>query len=519
MYTINVNYENTTIKIRYNPEDNESLSNILIKNNIFLNTACGGYGTCGKCAVRISDGNNTFNTLSCNYYPKESIDVYIPESSLNTNIQEHIPAVSDNTSCNTTPYMPGHISIAADIGSTSISICLNNNDTSIGSCTFSNPTIPYGADIISRIHSSMSGKQGELAALLRSGINNAIMLLLKRNNIDPKDLSEVVISCNNTMQHILMDLDCTSLSAYPFESHNTTFEPQPYNTLLNSARTYEPFMENCTAPIHIIRSFSAFTGGDIISGLYSLGLYDSDKSFILLDFGTNAEMVIGNGSRMLCTSAAAGPAFEAASLSCGCAFAPGGIDDITISRNSSGTYKVKYTTIQNRLPIGICGSGILNLVSQLLEFGLIDSYGTLAEQYLHTGFIIARGRGYDICLTQKDIRELQLAISAIRTGIDILLTEAHMLPSDIDTVYISGSFGSALDFNRIRNLNILKPEWLTRPGTIKSSGNTSLNGAIKYSNDSLADIKINNIISKLDEVLLAGHDSFNKLFMDNINFI
>ena len=110
-------------------------------------------------------------------------------------------------------------------------------------------------------------------------------------------------------------------------------------------------------------------------------------------------------------------------------------------------------------------------------------------------------------------------ISAIRTGIDILLKEAHLSAADINTVYISGSFGSALNFYEIKNLNILKPEWLDSPGTIKTAGNTSLNGAVKYVNDIYADKKINGLVSQLDEVLLASHDLFSSLFMDNINFI
>lgn len=154
----------------------------------------------------------------------------------------------------------------------------------------------------------------------------------------------------------------------------------------------------------------------------------------------------------------------------------------------------------------------------MLNTGIIDSYGTLLEEYSRDGFLIAKSYGHNIRITQKDIREIQLAISAIRTGIDILLQKTSLSASDIDTVYISGSFGSALNFYDIQNLNILKPEWLNNPETIKISGNTSLNGAIKYSYDKFADFKINNLISRLEEIILAGDDSFNSLFMDNINF-
>lgn len=514
MCTISVNYKNSIINIDYNPSDNESLGDILIKNNIFINMPCGGNGTCGKCTVKISDGNKVFNTLSCKYYPKGSVNVSIPETSYITALQENnITSYTKDTDITDT------VTVSADIGSTSVSISLNINGIPTDSHTFPNPTIPYGADVISRIQACISGKAETLSTLLRSGINSAVMLLLKRNKINPAFLSQVVIACNNTMQHILLNLDCTPLSTYPFISKNTVFEKVPYNSIFNNGRLHESFMDNCDADVTIIRAFSTFIGGDIVSGLYSLGSYDYDKTFILLDLGTNAEMVIGNGRHMLCTSAAAGPAFEASNLSCGCACIPGAIDNISLLKTKDGAYRVKYTTIQNKIPTGICGSGVLKLISQMLELGLIDSYGTLSEQYAEEGFTIANSPGKNICLTQKDIRELQLAISAIRTGIDILLTEAHLSAADINTVYISGSFGSALNFYEIKNLNILKPEWLDSPGTIKTAGNTSLNGAVKYVNDIYADKKINGLVSHLDEVLLASHDLFSSLFMDNINFI
>lgn len=574
MRTITVNYNYKNIQLAYDPEAGETLSNILIKNNIYINTACGGNGTCGKCAVEISDGTDTFTELACKYYPTSNITITPenPEADENRKVEENpkpyaepagsngsAGAVADSVgvsagacagSTDSCSGSAGAVSISADIGSTSISICINKDDATADSYTFAyptitfpNPTIPYGADVISRIHASMSGKSEDLRSLLCTGINDAVMLLLKKNRISPASLSRVVISCNNTMQHILLGLDCAPLSAYPFSSQNKIFDVMHYNSVFNSGHAFGPrdsrdsFMDGCAADVYIIPSFSAFIGGDIVSGLYSLNLHRSKKAFLFLDLGTNAEMVIGNGSRMLCTSAAAGPAFEASSLSCGCACAPGAIYDITLSKTghaksghgpygishgscgvSHGPCGIRYKTIQNKLPVGICGSGILKLISQMLDTGLIDSYGTLAPEYADEGFAIAKAPRKNIILTQKDIRELQLAISAIRTGIDILLDSAGMSASDIETVYVSGSFGSALDFHDIKNLNILKHEWLQSPHTVISAGNTSLNGAVKYAHDTQADSVIDSIISGLDEIVLAGHDAFNTLFMDNINF-
>ncbi len=489
--------------IHYDPSDHKSLSRILKDNGIMLNTSCGECGICNKCSVILCQKDDRRPTHACTLFPDTDISIIIPESSL-----IHSYAFSDSIGADI-PTSYGHIYASADIGSTSITICIHDDTETYLSTTLSNPTCAWGADIISRIKASINGNEKEISSALRRSINDTIKRLLKRLNVHYNRLSRFTISCNNTMQHILLGLDCTPISTYPFASFNLCFDPITYNKLFSET--------DFDASVYIIPSFDTFIGGDIVSGLYSLDVLNSDNNFLLLDLGTNAEMVIGNRSRMLCTSAASGPAFEAGGLSCGCAYTDGAIDTIKLKKYGS-RINISYTTAGDKIPIGICGSGVLSLLSQLAALDIINEYGTLSENYADSGFFVARMHGADIILTQDDIRQLQLAISAIKSGIHILLSESGMSVSDIDKVYISGSFGASLDFATLNNLHIFPDEWMHKPDVITPSGNTSLNGAIKYSRSLDTCKYIDNIISKLSMLHLSNHPDFNELFIKNINF-
>lgn len=491
--------------ISYNPAEKKSLSRILKDNSIMLNTACGECGVCKKCKVVLCGAGNNFSVCACTFFPDSDINIIIPESSLLSSF-----VISDKAEdIKNTSHITEQVYASADIGSTSMTVCIHNDSKILLSTTLSNPTCMWGADIISRIRASLNGKAEELSSVLKDSINTTVTRLLKRLNIPFSKLKKFTISCNNTMQYILLGLNCTSISAYPFASEHLRFNVMSYNEL---------FCETgFNASVYIIPSFGTFIGGDIISGLYSLDILNTDKTFMLLDLGTNAEMVIGNARQMLCTSAASGPAFEAGGLSCGCACMDGAIDTVNLTKRGSNIH-VSCTTAGGKIPVGICGSGILSLMSQLISLKSVDTFGTLSEEYIENGFLISKARGKNIVLTQNDIRQLQLAISAIKSGIQILLSEYNASASDIDKVYISGSFGAALDFKTLKNLHILPDEWADAPDVIVTSGNTSLSGAVKYSCALKPDEYINTIISRLSELHLSNHPDFNELFLKNINF-
>lgn len=505
MQTITALIKSKKYIINYNPAEKKSLSRILMDNNIILNTACGECGVCKKCKVILCDAENNSSVCACTFFPETDINITIPASSL-------LPSffISDITKdVKNISHITEQVYASADIGSTSMTICIHNGSKILLNTTLSNPTCIWGSDIISRIRASLNGNAEDLSSALKDSINTTVMRLLKCLNIPFSRLRKFTISCNNTMQYILLGLDCTSISAYPFASEHLRFNVMSYNELFCETEF--------NASVSIIPSYGAFIGGDIISGLYSLDILNTDETFMLLDLGTNAEMVIGNSKHMLCTSAASGPAFEAGGLSCGCAYTDGAIDTVNLTKRGSKIH-VSYTTAGGKIPAGICGSGVLSLISQLITLRVVDTFGTLSEEYIDNGFLISRARGKNIVLTQNDIRQLQLAISAIKSGIQILLSEYNASASDINKVYISGSFGAALDFNMLKNLHILPDEWTDANDVIVASGNTSLSGAVKYSYALEPDEYIDTIISKLSELHLSNHPDFNELFIKNINF-
>ena len=368
MHTITVSCKNSIFTIEYDSDESKSLSDILKSNGIVLNTSCGGNSYCGKCLVNIDSYPEPVK--ACSIYPNNNISVIIPDNSL-------IPSGSFVCNPVSTNSISSKIYAAIDIGSTSITVCITDGINIIDSDTFFNSTIKYGSDIISRILASNNGACNELSTLLNEDINSALNKLLMRNKTDKSKLIQIIISCNNTMQHLLLGLDTNGLASYPFTPFKTSFETD--NNQI------------------IIPSFSAFIGGDIMSGLYSIDALNLDCNFLLLDLGTNAEMVLGTNGRLLCTSAAAGPAFEASSLSCGTAAVAGAINHITLKKLGS-KYKSEYSTIGNKLPVGICGSGVLELIASLLDNGIISHF---LCQVNSKGLIFFVQKGYNNIISKE----------------------------------------------------------------------------------------------------------------------
>ena len=496
MNKINIISEYNNTVIEYDKSHNRCLSDILRSNNIIINTSCGGHGICKKCLVKIADSHGARKVLSCNYIPDSDLTVYIES--------KHSEEKSEEIFSNTAP---SKIYAAVDIGSTGITICLCDDFSVIAYSSFTNPTTAYGADIMSRISAASAGLGNEMSLLLRKSIYNIIISLLDKCHLSAESLCRVVLSANNVMQHILLNLDMQSLASYPFVSENTSFDVYPFNQLFATDNT------DCNADVFIIPSFSSFIGGDIVSGIYSKNIHKTNNTFLFIDLGTNAEMVVGNSSHMLCTSAAAGPAFEASGLSCGCAYIPGAIYDISINRS-----RVSYKTVNDVIPTGICGSGALLLLSEFINCGYVDSHGTFTDEYIDTGFIIAKSPGSVIKITQADIRNIQLAIAAIKTGINILLREYGTTSDKISHVYVSGIFGSSLDFNRLKKLCLFPEEWIDA-GIISILGNTSLAGAIKCAHEiSEVSPDFTDITNRMQELILAEHALFNETYMSAIDF-
>ena len=482
-------------QIFFNPDENKTLAAILSDNNILLTLTCGGNGFCGKCTVNV----NGVPQKACKYIPTGDIIVYldskepvsssvIPAEKILIVGQKDLPA-DNNKTCN-------EVSVAIDIGSTSISLALvshsNTNEAPLDLSTILNPTFEYGADILSRAQSSINGSRDAMAALLRNRLNNEINKLLTRNHLSENNIKSVYIACNLIMTHILLALDCSQLVSFPFKSAE-----------YHCSNMYHGI------PVYIIPAFSPYVGGDIVSGIYYLNP-PKDSAYIFLDLGTNAEIVVSNkNGEMFCSSAAAGPAFEGAGISCGQAYVKGAINSVTIAN------MVSYKTIGNKIPTGICGSGILDTYAGLIANHIVDENKTLIDKYIDSGFTIAPSLKGPIAISQKDIRQIQLAVSAIASGIQILLKHARLEISDIDKVYISGSFGKSLKLETIKTIGIL-PTALADASIIEFTGNTSLLGAIHSAIHGTIPDNYASLIKRCTEIELANDSDFNVIFINNL---
>ncbi len=341
--------------------------------------------------------------------------------------------------------------VAVDLGTTTIGMYLINAVTGeqIGVFVSLNPQQIHGADVISRISNANAGKKEELQALITETIENGVKKLVKERT--PK---LIVISGNTVMGHLLMGYDVESLGVYPFKAEH-----------LEQAET-----AICGIKTILMPGISAFIGGDVVSGLYTLGFKDSKEVSLLIDLGTNAEMVIGNCDRMLALSAAAGPAFDQK----------------------------------------VYGSQLIKAVAQILTEEKADRTGCLAEEYFELGCIAGR-----TLVKQEEIRELQKAKAAVAAGVALLAREYCVQLSEIRKVYIAGGLGFYLDLDAAVEIGLFPKEFA---GKMEAVGNTSLEGAYRYGLADAPESELKELLSKVQELNLAELEGFEETYINAMDF-
>jgi uncharacterized 2Fe-2S/4Fe-4S cluster protein (DUF4445 family) len=476
-------------------QEGSNLLTGLIKAGFNLYSPCGGNGTCGKCKVYIkSEGFIT----SCLYPVNHSIEVNLP-GKLEANI-----LVSQYKYTRQLPFNPGiicnssfyPIGIAIDIGTTSIVFYLVNLITGslIETRAHLNPQIKYGADVISRINYCINNKDGlkKLQSELIELINLQIEQFAEFVEVSPNEIIKITVAGNTTMLHILLGKDPSSLAFVPF---TPVFLDQK---ILKASE----LGLNCfpAAEIVILPSISAYIGSDIVAGLTSLAPSEKIKKYLFIDIGTNGEMALVNNNEIYACATAAGPAFEGANISCGMAAIDG-----AISAYSSSEYK----TIGNASPTGICGSGLIDITAHLLKSGLLTPDGLLREEFI----IITEDN--KISLTQKDIRELQLAKSAILSGIRILIKNANINITDLEAIFLAGGFGNYINIENAIKIGLIPAELKDK---IIPVGNTSGTGAmLALKSENYYEI-LDQTIRKTKNIELANDEDFALEFAMNMDF-
>jgi uncharacterized 2Fe-2S/4Fe-4S cluster protein (DUF4445 family) len=472
---------------------------------ILFRTDCGGAGTCGKCKVRIN-GNEK---LACQTIVENDLNVIIPESALRHDEQSVIIQVEsclDNQQHEIVKRTEHRFGVAVDIGTTTLVAELHGfqHPNAVWTVSRANPQRNYGDDVITRIQKIIEEPSflAKLQQLIVGTINEMLTELTAKAGIDATEISLVSVAGNTVMEHIFLGLDPSPLGFAPF-----TAPVSEYPVCLGNDIGLK------IAPNGIVETlpiFGGFVGGDIVAGVLAteihrksneqykkirqVQLLNEPSAFFLIDIGTNGELVLCYNDEIYTAATAAGPAFEGGRIEHGMLAVSGAIDHVELQTpESEGTQtgELFISTINNSPPKGICGSGLIDAVSELLRCGLIKPNGQfnvkadspfLRFWAMNNGkpsFVLASeevsATGEAILLTQRDIRQLQLATGAIRAGTKLLLRQKGLQPEHIETFYVSGGFGSFIRPEAAKRIGLLPREIpLER---IRFCGNTSLAGA------------------------------------------
>lgn len=382
--------------------------------------------------------------------------------------------------------------VALDIGTTTLTAALV--DLSDGALTAAvsalNSGRRYGADVLSRIAAANSGNAADLRLSLQQDTDRLIRRLLTESGVSPDHVTRMAVAANTTMIHLLLGCDTSRLGIAPFTP--TVLAPE--------TKIYPQIFGNTTLScnVMILPAASAFIGGDVIAGALTVDA----SPWLLVDLGTNGELLLFDGKRYWGTSAAAGPAFEGGGLSCGVGSIYGAICSVQMRG-----YTPRCRTIGGQTAVGLCGSGAVEALYELRKVGMIERDGTLHDRYAD-GVVLAEG----VTLIQSDIRQLQLAVAAIRTAADLLLRQANVDPSQVQ-LRLAGGFGAQLNVTAAKGIGLL-------PETASASavGNAALNGAAAVVTRPPLLNKAIAIAESVDVMELADLPEFEGEYMGNIGW-
>ena len=408
--------------------------------------------------------------------------------------------------------------VAFDVGTTTLVGTLMNLRTGMAAAVQStlNGQAPFGADVISRISHAMEGQESidELRSAVVATMNQVLDGLYRESGVSPDRTYEAVVVGNVTMLHLLLGIDPAPIAVMPF---TPTFMDQMSVAASEIGLHIHPHGYIQTLP-----AIGGYVGSDIVAGVLATGIAREDKLRVFVDVGTNGEIVLGSAQRALGTAAPAGPAFEGSQIRCGMRATDGAIEGVHLSDGV-----VELQVIGGDVPAsGICGSGLVDVVAQMLLAGLLDHSGRmrsagevpghpLASRLIEVdgvrAFLLADG----VYLTQRDVRELQFAKGSIATGIKVLMDILGVTTAELDEVLLGGSFGSYLNPESAKVIGLVPPVDVDR---IIAVGNSAGEGAkialLSYRERQVAF----ELPARIEYVELSGRTDFNDAFVSVLAF-
>lgn len=471
----------------------KSLLEILRNEGYSVYAPCGGKGRCGKCLVYVKGQGKV---LACNYYPDNNIEVILPAKeeaqilTAQTAYLEDLPPLHSRHLLHPDAY-----GVAIDLGTTTV-VCyfvqLSSGRISKIS-SWMNPQKTYGADVISRISFCQENKGGLhlLQKILTESFNKEFESFLSEMKTERQQIQEIVFAGNTTMLHILLGYDPEPLALAPF---TPAFTSQQELSAEQSSLLLHPGGRLITLPC-----ISAYVGADIVAGLAALKV--PQQNYLFLDIGTNGEMALVKGNEIFTCATAAGPAFEGANLSCGMPALKGAIAVFESPEN--------YKVIGETKPAGICGSGVIDVIAWMLRNNLMDESGLIQQDFE----IFPQG---GIRITQADIREIQLAKSAIYSGIKILLKRAGLDFEQLEALFLAGGLGNYIHIPSAIEIGLLPAELRDK---IFPVGNSAGIGALQFLRSEKFSKKVERIVQQSQYIELSDDDDFVLEFAMNMDFL
>ena len=417
--------------------------------------------------------------------------------------------------------------LAADIGTTTVVTSLVNliNGQTIAVASETNPQVTFGDDVISRIEHTRANPNGlqQLHHRIVDCLNRLIAQLCEKSPVKPWQIYELAVAGNATMQHLLLGIPVEQIAQAPYVSAVCSAVNVPAEAL---GLDIHP-----QGNVYVMPSVAAHIGGDTVAVALATSMRTSNTINLALDIGTNGEIVLGNAQRLFACSAAAGPAFEGARIAHGMRAAAGAIEQLHISDD------VDISVIGGDKPVGICGSGLIDAIAELLNAGILDATGRILtgaelpddlpaalgrrviEQNGAPAFVLASDQqtknGKTLALTQRDIRQAQLGKAAINAGITALLNRADISLDQIDQVFLAGAFGNYIRPASARRMGLLPDLPLEK---IRFVGNAAAVGAKQVLLSSQARQSAEQTATAIAYLELAGHPEFQDLFSESMFF-
>ncbi|KPA13927.1 ferredoxin [Candidatus Magnetomorum sp. HK-1] len=506
-----------------------SIKDILdMTNNYRVRAGCRGLGACGLCKVKIEKGTvkplekteklqlsqteqQSNIRLACQIKPENNLLISIVNPALASKWKNSIEKAYQSSYPISNDFFHNKavsefLGVAVDLGTTNITVAVFDlkNGKELVRRTGLNPQSFFGADVISRLTAACekSKNHNQMQEMIINALDEALTDISSREGIALKNVLKLKLVGNTAMLSILSGQNYASLLNPKF--WNSYVDCLPKNT-----KTWiDKWHLNSETDITVIRPLSGFVGSDLIAGIITTRMADHKTPALLIDFGTNSEITLWNGERFFVTAAAGGPAFEGSGVSNGMPADEGAI----FRANLDSHYQWSFKTILNKRPKGICGSGLVDIISMLLSHDLLNKTGNFSDKDCGNKFILPLPES-DISITKNDIDLIQRAKAAISAGIIVLCRNANIKISDIDRVFIGGAFGHYLNIKNAQTIGLIPqiPE-----KKVQICGNTALAGCADIVLSDIAAQISDNIYKNVNYINLSAFPDFDDLFFENL---